>query len=323
MQALRSTQTLVTDDVWRAMIAADAPAVRELARVCARADGGRPSDILESALDELVADPAAYESRSLVVARPDGRLTAAAIVVLDERPHERRAFLEGLVQPESRGRGLGGALLAWLESQARALLARYRADRPNVLRIDITHQNQAAIALYESRGFRFAFAEDEMQRDLALPLPDAATHAAITYAPWTAERAQQFFEVYAAAFRERPGFPGWSEAIWRANMTGDDMFRPDLSLLMRDGERPVGYALCGVEPERPDAGHIIQMGVHPDARRRGLGGRLLLELMRRFRADGLTRAILEVNTNNPGAISVYRRLGFERTLRYASYRKEL
>lgn len=62
---------------------------------------------------------------------------------------------------------------------------------------------------------------------------------------------------------------------------------------------PIGYALCAVEGNT--SGHIVQMGVRPLWRRRGLAGMLLAEAMRRFRAEGLRYATLEVNVNNPQA----------------------
>ena len=42
---------------------------------------------------------------------------------------------------------------------------------------------------------------------------------------WTAGNARWFFAVYTAAFRERPGFPGWSAEQWIDEVTGDEDFR--------------------------------------------------------------------------------------------------
>ncbi|MGB9299271.1 MAG: GNAT family N-acetyltransferase, partial [Anaerolineae bacterium] len=87
----------------------------------------------------------------------------------------------------------------------------------------------------------------------------------------------------------------------------------------------VGFAICHVETEGADdtagVGWIVQMGVRPAWRRRGLGRALLCEVMHGLQADGLTSAALEVNIDNHRAMRLYERLGFERSRRRTSYQK--
>ncbi len=56
-----------------------------------------------------------------------------------------------------------------------------------------------------------------------------------------------------------------------------------------------------------DVAYIADVAVHPGHQRRGLGGRLITELVRR--ADGHTKVILYAN---PGAEAFYAKLGFLR-----------
>jgi len=94
-----------------------------------------------------------------------------------------------------------------------------------------------------------------------------------------------------------------------------------------DGAEAAGFAICHVQTEGQDQpsgeGWIIQMGVRPSRRNRGLGSALLSEVMRRLRAEGLRYAVLDVNVNNAQALHLYQRLGFERTRRYTSYQKRV
>ncbi len=239
--------------------------------------------------------------------------------------HEYRAFLDILVHPELRDEALAveNYLLAWAEAQTRSLAEGRTDQRPWILRLDFYHQNQDSIDRYLVAGFGFALAEDEMRRDLAQTIPENPLPAGMLYHSWTPELAPAFFEVYSQAFRERPGFPGWSEETWRRNMTGHDEFRPDLSLLVSDENTPIGFVLCAVEADQTEAGHIIQMGVVPTSRNNGIATAILSETMRRFKATGLRYTTLEVNANNPQARSVYRHNGFEQTKRYSSYRKTI
>jgi mycothiol synthase len=194
-----------------------------------------------------------------------------------------------------------------------------------VLRIEFHDRGDDAITLFEQHGFRFAFAEDEMRRELSLPMPAVHLPDGASLVTWSPQRATLFFAVYQDAFRERPGFPNWSEDTWRLNFTGGAGFRPDLSLLLLQGPEAVGFAVCHVETEGAGdpagVGWIVQMGVRPAWRRRGLGSTLLNEGMRRFQAEGMRWAALEVHIDNEAALLLYQSLGFERQRRRTVYQK--
>lgn len=56
--------------------------------------------------------------------------------------------------------------------------------------------------------------------------------------------------------------------------------------------------------------HVLSIATHPDHRRRGLGGQLLVHALAAGRAIGTTLATLEVRKGNAPAIALYERLGF-------------
>ncbi len=60
-----------------------------------------------------------------------------------------------------------------------------------------------------------------------------------------------------------------------------------------------------------DEGHITNIAVHPDFRNRGLGTRLLSELIELSERRGAKRHTLEVRVSNHTAISLYNKFGFE------------
>jgi ribosomal protein S18 acetylase RimI-like enzyme len=94
--------------------------------------------------------------------------------------------------------------------------------------------------------------------------------------------------------------------------TDDDAFRSELSLLATQDDLPAGFIVC-------DERWIVQMGVRPDRRGRGIGSALVIEALKRIRAAGGDHVLLDVNVNNPSAARVYTRLGFERVGRRARY----
>jgi mycothiol synthase len=216
------------------------------------------------------------------------------------------------VSPDQRGRGIGTFLMNWSVAQAQALLAASTSDGPHMLRLTTEALTPSAERLYQRFGFTQQFAEDVMRRDLQPALPDAPFPPGITLAEWIPALAEQFFEAYQAAFRERPGFPVWNAEQWIEWATGDAGFHPHMSLLARAGEQPVGFIVC-------DDAWIVQVGTHPAWRGRGLGAALVVEALRRFKAAGAEHVTLDVNVNNPRAARVYVWLGFALVGRRARY----
>lgn len=68
-----------------------------------------------------------------------------------------------------------------------------------------------------------------------------------------------------------------------------------------------------------DEAHIGTLAVHPDWRRRGVGEKLLTELLRQAQALGAQMATLEVRAGNTGAQGLYRKHGFEEVGRRKRY----
>ena len=92
----------------------------------------------------------------------------------------------------------------------------------------------------------------------------------------------------------------------------DDDFRPEFSLLAYRDDVPVGFVVCA-------DGWIVQLGVRPEWRARGIGSALVIEVLSRFRSAGTDHVLLDVNVNNPGAARLYERLGFHQVGRRARY----
>lgn len=87
-------------------------------------------------------------------------------------------------------------------------------------------------------------------------------------------------------------------------------------LLAFEEEKLVGYVgvwLLGEE------GHITNVAVTPEARRRGAGTALLLALMRIARERGVRSMTLEVRPSNEAALALYKKFGFRSVGRRPHY----
>jgi len=77
--------------------------------------------------------------------------------------------------------------------------------------------------------------------------------------------------------------------------------------VLAEGTQVVGFGIAACTQHRA---HIMNMGVAPGYRRRGLGRRILLHLLGVARHQRCRRAWLEVRRDNRPAIVLYRKLGF-------------
>ena len=142
-----------------------------------------------------------------------------------------------------------------------------------------------------------------------------ATHApeGLILTQWDQADPARYYAVYQESFRERPGFPGWAQEHWIEWISDDEDFRPDWTLLASIDGNDVGFIVADASD------WIVQMGVVPSARGRGIGARLIAEAVQRIRSVSKAAITLNVNVNNQHATALYRRLGFTRTGRRARY----
>ncbi len=212
----------------------------------------------------------------------------------------------GHVRPDLRNQRLGAYLMEWGKARADGLLDGSTGER--VLKIRTESHTDSARNLYHAHDFELEMEELVMRRDLHLLLPDCQLAPGLTIVTWDVTLAGQFFQAYQAAFSERPGFPGWTAAEWVSNFTDDDNnFRPDWSLLAQAGDTPLGFLMASANPPH---GFVMQVGVVPSARRRGICSALIVETMQRMQGAGAVSTQLLVNINNPGAMRTYEALGF-------------
>jgi len=296
---------------WRSLQPADVVAITALATMCLAADGGLPQGATDTYVQEHYLPTC--QGASIGAFEMGERLVACAAVQPTHTPEEYRTTIVGQVHPAYRRRGFGTFLLKWSIAEASRLLATCPPDRPHVLRLTTESFTEAAERLFERHGFAQQFAEDVMRRDLDTLLPGILLPSGIRFTTWVPALAGQFFAVYQVAFRERPGYPDWSQEEWISwAATDDDDFRPELSLLACHDDLPVGFIVCADR-------WIVQMGVRPEWRERGIGSALVIEVLRRFRAAGGDHVLLDVNVDNPRAARVYARLSFEQVGRRARY----
>jgi mycothiol synthase len=330
---------------WRPLSPDDVPALAALEAAGLAVDGGLPlaSSDLDFVRGRYALDAAAGETASIGAWRPHpvcipaggrrgraapssdgacgGSLAAATAVRLRAGDAGCRAVVAGLVHPDARRQRLGDFLMRWALAQAAALLAACPAGGARVIVVGAESHNPIAGTLYARYGLRQTFAEYVMRRDLDQPLPAAPFPAGVEQVSWSAESAPLFFEAYHAAFRERPGFPGLSAEEWIGGVNdGNDDLNAERTRVVLAAGRPVAFVINALVANT--IGWVVQIGVRPEWRGRGIAQALLVQLMRELQADGVPAAWLTVHENNPRAFHVYQQLGFVIAGRRTRYTRE-
>lgn len=108
-----------------------------------------------------------------------------------------------------------------------------------------------------------------------------------------------------AAIEALGATPGWDAAAVDATL----VLPTTCAIVADDGARVVGHLISAVVAGEAE---ILILAVHPAERRRGVGQALLAEARDRWVRAGVTRALLEVRTDNAPALALYARAGWER-----------
>jgi len=95
----------------------------------------------------------------------------------------------------------------------------------------------------------------------------------------------------------------WSERSFRNELDHEH----SIFLVAEKGKQVVGYGGVWM---LADEAHVTTIAVDPDARRQGLGWKLMIELLARAQEAGATCSTLEVRAGNTAAITLYERLGY-------------
>jgi [ribosomal protein S18]-alanine N-acetyltransferase len=105
---------------------------------------------------------------------------------------------------------------------------------------------------------------------------------------------------------ESASFPApWPDYAFRQELQTNRMAH---YFVVKAGDATVAYGGMWL---MVDEAHITTFAVEPGWRRRGVGGRLMLELMRVARDVGARVVTLEVRLSNAAARSLYRQFGFK------------
>lgn len=305
---------------WRPLTPADAPALFDLISTAEEADQAPQRFSADEVVEMFEGDWKDLEKDTLGGFDSSGVLRAYAMT--EVRPGDRstvRAFLRGSVHPEWRGRGIGRAILAWMEGRGRQQLARCGKDLPARLAVFVEENARDQRRLYAAAGFSPIRWYTDMRRDLSVPVPVVELDPTLRVVPWSEELDEQVMHAHNEAFGDHWGSEPHTLESWRQH---GSHFMPGWSFVALDSSADnavVGYVISSryeqdFAVQGFTCGYTELLGVRAPWRGRKVAAALLARTMQAFADDGMEYACLGVDTANPtGAKGLYAALGYQAT----------
>lgn len=269
--------------------------------------------------DTVTAEEVATWWRHLDLER-DSRLysaedgSTAGIATLSFRGEDQLLDLDAYVLPAHAGRGIGGAMIDWLETESRN--RGYTRARTSAIAAD-----PASGRLVLGRGYAPIrhFYRMAVHLDEAPPAPEWP--AGFTVATLQPGEEPILYEVTQESFAEHWGHERRSYDEWRERHVDREWFDPSLVWLVREGGTPVAELAAAV---RFGSGWVNTVGTLNPWRGRGVGRALLLTAFGELFRRGERRVALAVDAGNEtGATHLYESVGMHVVWQADIYEKHL
>lgn len=308
--------------LWRSFTRKDIPELYDLFQVVNRVDDNDYNETLAD-MEQQYQEPWSNPLTDARVIRTlQGKLAAFARIFANPQPErENIGFLLSEIAPEARGQGLEEETLEWLEQRARERLAEIAkspgaSELPQLLRAFVAQEQPERIALYNAHGYTHVRSFYKMERDLREPIPAPVLPEGLTLRTYGKDVDDRLRDATNEAFRDHWGHQEITAEEWRMFMIDVSDFRPDLTLVVMDGDEVAAFSINRVKAEENERlgvrrGWIGTLGTRRPWRKRGLATFLLAESMQRFKAEDFDSVGLGVDAENlTGALALYERIGF-------------
>lgn len=312
---------------WRPPTRADIDAIHAVAVAADRRDHPTWTTPREDIADTFDLPHIDQARDSLLALDADGAVIAFGSSFLHpSREGELTVHLGGSVHPAHRRAGIGTALLDWQRARGLEQLAETlptltpRETEPRVsLKVYAEETNLDHQRIAQKAGFSPERWFATMVRDMSQSIDAAAAPDGITVVPYSPDREADALAARNDSFRDHWGSLPSTAETWHT-FVGGPFFRPDLSRLALDAEgRIVAFCLASVNKDDWETlgasnSYIDLIGVVRAHRRQGLAPLVISHTLRAIAAEGLEKAVLDVDTASPtGANTLYEGLGFSAT----------
>jgi len=240
--------------------------------------------------------------------------------------YKHNAFL----LPEWRRKGIGTAMLSWIENRLDEIGGTHPIDAEKLLQVSVSQYQGGAAALLKGSGYKpvryfYHMVRPDLEDIPYYPLPDG-----LEIYPVNEDQFKAIWELMDETSQDEWGNTPPTEDTFR-EWLNHPHFQPHLWTIAWDkvSRNPVGQVLAFINHDENTQfnrlrGYTEGIGVSKNWRRRGVAHTLISMSLQTQRGAGMTESALVADRgSDSGAISLYESCGFQVVTHDTIYRKQI
>lgn len=289
----------------------------------------RPMTISAAELAENLSKSPRFDIyRDLVIAGVDGQQVGFGRVRWEEDASHQTYGLTGYLLPERRRRGIGQALLTWLEERARVIAGEHPTSAPGFLHINATQFQVGLHALVKRSSYGVKESWVLMVRPKLENIPDTSLPEGLEVRPALPEHFPVIWSAVEEAYMPEGGPPPAGEIP--EDFKNDPNFQPELWQVAWEvtSGKVVGSVLTYINHAENRQlgirrGYTEGISTIPAWRRRGVARALIGRSLKAQREAGMMESALVCSGENLNNYKLYESCGFLEVKRDMVYEKPL
>jgi mycothiol synthase len=248
----------------------------------------------------------------------------------EESPSLRLYRQNGFLLPAWRRRGIGSALLGWMDNRLKEIAETHPRQCSKVLQVNVTQFQKGTALMLERAGYQPARYFYNMVRPNLDDIPELPLPNGLEIRPASPDQYRAIWESIFDTDEEEWGTPEPTEAAY-LEWLKDPHFQPPLWQIAWDKAtgKPVGHVLTFIDEEenkqsRRRRGYTEGIGVARAWRRRGVARALINHSLKAQKSAGMSESALVVDRDSTSnATRLYESCGFQVVKCDTIYRKPL
>lgn len=237
----------------------------------------------------------------------------------------------GFLAPAWRRKGIGAAMLGWVENRLRVVNEALPSTDEVFLQNFSNSENNGLVAMLEKCGYKPARYFVEMVRPDLENIPDYPLPDGLEVRSALPEHYRAIWEADQEAFRDHWGYSEPTEEDYQSWLGNKTLFQPDLwqiawEVKTNEVVGQVKAFINAAENEKYNRkrGYTEFISVRRPWRKQGVARALIVRSLRLQKERGMAESSLGADSENiSGATRVYEDCGFRVTKRSAIYRKPI